>query len=477
MKSKTFHINTIGCQMNVYDSSKMAAMLVNMGYSPAASPQHADLVIVNTCTIRAKAKQKATSFLGRLASAKRRNPGMVIGVGGCVAQEEGRRLLGRFPQVDIVFGTHAVSRLPALVKQVVTRGDRLVDVETTPAIDEAMPTIRSDMADQHPGMIAQCSEFVTIMRGCDNYCTYCVVPHVRGRETSRAPDMIVKEVEGLVSAGIREVTLLGQNVNSYGKKEGLCTFAELLAMVNDIEGLMRIRFTTSHPKDLSRELVDAFGRLEKVCSHFHLPVQSGSNRILKRMNRKYTKEQYLEKLSWLRAVRPDIAITTDIIAGFPGETTEDFEETLSLLEAVSFDSIFAFMYSDRSLAPAATFGDKVPEAEKNRRLNTLLSVQEQISQQKNRTLCGRTESVLVEGTSRIMTGKTETNGRLQWSGRTGSNKVVNFVADDTCHNHEAIGTGALVDVAITDGFAHSLRGTAVSVTKQSVKTEGCTYAA
>lgn len=477
MKEKTCHINTIGCQMNVYDSSKMAAMLVNMGYTPVSSPETADLVIVNTCTIRAKARQKATSFLGRLAAVKRRNPNMIIGVGGCVAQAEGRRLLGRFPQVDIVFGTHAVSRLPDLVKKAASCGDRLVDVATTEAIDETFATIRSDMAARDHCLIEKCTDFVTIMRGCDNFCTYCVVPYVRGRETSRHPDNILKEIQSLVSSGVREVTLLGQNVNSYGKKEGLCSFAELLAMVNDIDGLWRIRFTTSHPKDLSRPLVDAFGRLEKLCSHFHLPVQSGSNRILQQMNRGYTRERYLEKVSWLRSVRPDIAITTDMIVGFPGETAEDFEQTLALLDEVSFDSIFAFMYSDRSLAPAAAFQDKVPEAEKNRRLNMLLKAQEAISRFKNARMCGQTEAVLLEGQSKTRPESMEEGGRIQWTGRTTGNRVVNFIADDTWGSGDAIKPGDLVNVNITEGFAHSLRGKAVSINKKAVKTGRCTYAA
>ncbi|MDY6824770.1 MAG: tRNA (N6-isopentenyl adenosine(37)-C2)-methylthiotransferase MiaB [Thermodesulfobacteriota bacterium] len=473
MNLKTYHINTIGCQMNVYDSSKMAAMLTDMGYVPVPSEDTADLVIVNTCTIRAKAKQKATSFLGRLAAAKRRNPDMIIGVGGCVAQEEGRRLLGRFPQVDIVFGTHAVTRLPRLVKRVISDGERLVDVETTERIDETRRTIRSDMGTEHRGLTGACTDFVTIMRGCDNYCTYCVVPYVRGRETSRSPEDILTEIRGLVSAGVREITLLGQNVNSYGKKEGLCSFPELLSRVNDIEGLVRIRFTTSHPKDLSPELVDAFSRLEKLCDHFHLPVQSGSNRILKRMNRKYTRETYLEKLHWLRAACPDIAISTDLIVGFPGETGTDFHQTMALLEDVSFDSIFAFMYSDRPLAPARQFGDKIPDPEKNRRLNLLLSAQEEISRQKNAAMCGRTEAVLVEGQSQTRAGAMAADNQVQWTGRTSGNKVVHFVVDEACENGHAIQPGAMADVNITEGHAHSLRGIAGNVNQHG----GCTYAA
>jgi len=462
MTQKSFYINTIGCQMNVYDSSKISAMLANKGYAPAAAAENADLVIVNTCTIRGKAKQKATSFLGRLAAAKKRNSDMIIGVGGCVAQQEGRRLLGRFPQVDIVFGTHAVARLSELIERVATERVRVVDVETTTKIEETDIDINSDTQDC-PQHLETCADFVTIMRGCDNYCTYCVVPYVRGTETSRAPENIIKEIRGLVSKGMREVTLLGQNVNSYGKKESLCSFVELLSMINDIDGLWRIRFTTSNPRDLSMDLVNAFGRLEKLCGHFHLPVQSGSNAILKRMNRKYTKEMYLEQVSQLRKVRPDIAFSTDLIVGFPGETEEDFQQTLTLLDEVLFDSIFAFMYSDRSLAPAAKFDQKVSEPEKNRRLNTLLAAQKKISAQKNKSMCGETVQVLVEGKSKAARQDQSGEKAEQWTGRTGGNKVVNFNVDSKCISGENIGVGTLVKVEITDGFANSLAGVAVKV--------------
>ncbi len=470
MTSRSFYINTMGCQMNVYDSSKMATMLTSLGYRPAASVNNADMVIVNTCTIRSKARQKAASFLGRLAVRKRKNPDMIIAVAGCVAQEEGRRLLSQFAHVDLVFGTRAISRLPELLETVRSKNTRLIDI---------------DMTETAPSALFQClphkaeiSEFVTVIQGCDNYCTYCVVPYVRGRETSRPPDEILREIRGLVAAGAHEVTLLGQNVNSYGQKENFCSFARLLARVDDIQGLKRIRFATSHPKDLSRELARTFEKLDKLCNHFHLPVQSGSNRILKRMNRKYTREQYLEKIGWLREFRPDIALSTDIIAGFPGETEADFEQTLNLLQVVEFDAIFAFMYSDRAVAPASKFSDKIPEAMKHRRLKTVLALQEAISRKKNRACEGRTESVLVEGLSKTAAARQKAAGAspLQWTGRTTTNKVVNFTADTASREKTALNPGCFVKVAIERGFTHSLAGKAVVIEKQTTGAGGV-YAA
>ncbi|MFP4445782.1 MAG: tRNA (N6-isopentenyl adenosine(37)-C2)-methylthiotransferase MiaB [Desulfosudaceae bacterium] len=471
MSDKSFYINTIGCQMNVYDSSRLAAALRQQGYHPRADFDGADVVIVNTCTIRAKARQKALSFIGRLARAKRRHPGMIIAIGGCVAQQEGRALLDKFSQVDIVFGTHAVSRLPQLIQAVQADGTPRVDV------DMSVTVIETDYPEGRPA--GGVSEFVTIMRGCDNYCTYCVVPYVRGRETSRHPEAILQEVRKLVSAGVREVTLLGQNVNSYGNKEGLCTFPELLAMVNGIDGLRRLRFTTSHPKDLSEELVAAFGKLDKLCNHFHLPVQSGSDAVLKRMNRRYTRDSYLGKLARLRAVRPDMAITTDLIVGFPGETEADFEATLHLLDEVRFDNIFAFIYSDRPLAPAAGFSGKISEAEKKRRLAILLERQAEISAGKNRTLEGTTAAVLVEGPSKRAGGPAPgADGTdTQWSGRTTSNKVVNFRSAEEPLETPPIHPGRLVQVKIDHGYAHSLSGRVVQGDDNTDPTRGQTNAA
>ena len=315
---KYLYINTIGCQMNVYDSEQIAKGLKSLQYKMTSSIEKADLIIVNTCAIREKAEQKVYSFLGRLAGLKRKKPALMIGVGGCVAQQEGAKILERVPHLDLVFGTNAIVRLPDIVKVIESKRCRIVDVEMSEQIEEfEFVKQRRDRE--------KTTAFVTLMQGCDNYCTYCVVPYVRGRETSRHPENIVQEIRCLVEAGVREVTLLGQNVNSYGKKEGLCTFPELLRHVNDTDGLLRIRFTTSHPKDLSENLIFAFKGLEKLCNHIHLPIQSGSNRVLKSMNRKYTREIYLEKIDKLRHTFTEIYITSDIILFFEGETTADFE--------------------------------------------------------------------------------------------------------------------------------------------------------
>jgi tRNA-2-methylthio-N6-dimethylallyladenosine synthase len=308
---KRLYINTIGCQMNVYDSERIVNSLIPVGYETTPFVESADLIITNTCAIREKAEQKAFSFLGRLSRLKRKNRELIIAVGGCVAQQQGHDILKRMPHVDLVFGTRALQRVPLAIEKIEKQHCRIVDVDMAASQDGDSLYSRVLKADS-------VSKFVTIMRGCDNYCAYCVVPHVRGPETSRKPEHVIGEIEQLVHEGVREVTLLGQNVNSYGKKEGLCTFAELLSRINDITALARIRFTTSHPKDLSDGLISAFGRLEKLCNHLHLPIQSGSNRVLKRMNRKYTREAYLEKVAALREVCPEMAITTDIIVGFPG---------------------------------------------------------------------------------------------------------------------------------------------------------------
>jgi len=459
--------------MNVYDSSRISVMLDAINYKVTDSFRDADLIIVNTCTIRDKARQKAVSFLGRLASMKRRNPELIIAVGGCVAQHEGRALISKFPFIDIVFGTHAVTRLPGLLRQVKNGQEQVVDITMTDTIDDDPGLIWSGPG---PKMV---SDFVTIMRGCENFCTYCVVPYVRGVETSRRPERIVEEVHGMVSSGVKEIVLLWQNVNSYGNKEALCTFPELLAIINDIEGLERIRFTTSHPKDLSDELIYAFKTLDKLCNHFHLPVQSGSSRILNKMNRKYTREHYLERVAALRETVPDMAITTDIIVGFPGETLADFEETESLLSEIEFDSIFAFMYSDRPLAPASDFDDKVSEGEKNRRVNRLLELQKGISQKKNSAMVGQVVSVLVEGPSkRASAGDSDSNPEKdQWTGRTTTNKVVNFMLPDNRSAGQTVKPGDIVRVIIDSGFAHSLSGQAIIGGNDSKNTGGSFHAA
>lgn len=451
MITQKLYINTIGCQMNVYDSDRIAQSLAPGGYRQTQALEEADLVIVNTCAIRAKAEQKAFSFIGRLARMKRQNPDLLIGVGGCVAQQEGEAILSRMPHVDLVFGTHAIPRLARLVDQAKTHRIRVVDVEQSEGIDEIDFT-----AGFHED--GQVSRFVTIMQGCDNYCTYCVVPYVRGAEMSRHPDRVLSEIETLVRGGVREVTLLGQNVNSYGCKEGLPSFAALLKQVNDIEGLRRIRFTTSHPKDLSEDLMEAFAKLGKLCPHIHLPVQSGSDQVLKRMNRKYTRQLYLERIERLRSIRSDIAVTSDFIVGFPGESREDFEETLTLVEAVAFDSIFAFMYSDRDIAPASHFKNKVDEDEIKERLQELLAIQETITLRKNRALVDTFQEIMVEGSSSRPGLAESIDDGPQWTGRTPGNKIVNFSVGQDVDSKGTLQVGQMVTVHIEKAYAHSLRG-------------------
>ncbi len=449
---KNIYIHTIGCQMNVYDSERIAAGLKSVGYTPTHSPDNADMIVLNTCAIREKAEQKVFSFLGRLLNLKRKNPDLIIGVGGCVAQQEGKKILSRVPFVDVIFGTNAIDRLPSIVEKIESKKQKkIIDIEFSDIIDEIVPAEQMEQS-------VKPSRFVTIMQGCDNFCAYCVVPHVRGREKSRDPEKIAGEIEKLVESGVREVTLLGQNVNSYGKKEGLCSFAELLSKINGIDGLSRIRFTTSHPKDLPRELIDAFGSLEKLCGHIHLPVQSGSNHVLKKMNRKYTRELYLEKIEELRKVSPDIAITSDFIVGFPGETPEDFEETISLIQSVKYDGLFAFKYSDRPNAPARNFSEKIPEDVKKARLKILLDMQDGITVEKNLSLVGSVRQILVDGHSKRERGNGPgPDGREQWTGRTTTNKIVNFHKPDGVFSGTIV-PGGLIDVQIEKAYTHSVWG-------------------
>ena len=423
--------------MNVYDSGQMERLLASMGYFPCSCVDEADLIIVNTCAIREKPEHKVHSHLGRLARIKKKRPDVLVAVAGCVAQHQGEGIARRWPWLDIVFGPSAVGRLPELVTHAKRRQRCIVDVETGGDVEPRKPS----PADFQRG---RATGFVTIMQGCDNYCTYCIVPYVRGREASRKPECIIKEVEHLVAAGVKEVTLLGQNVNSYGTNNSTrCSFPGLLTAVSRIEGLQRLRFTTSHPKDLSDGLIACFGSLDKLAPHIHLPVQAGSNRILKRMNRGYTREGYLRKIDLLRRVRPDIAITSDIIVGFPGEDREAFLETLALLEAVRFDNLFSFKYSDRQGVPASRFPDKVEEVEKEERLAQLQKVQHAITLRKHESLVGTRQNVLVEGQSK--------RRQAQATGHTPCNKTVNF----SC---ESIEIGRVVQVMITKAFSHSLWG-------------------
>ncbi len=445
MNKKNLYIYTIGCQMNVYDSEMFARILEPLDYIQTDSLEEADLVIVNTCSIRKKAEEKAFSFLGRTQKLKKKNPELIVAIGGCVAQQEGRNIISRIPAVDIVFGTDAIPRLPKIVQKVETTGDRVIDVEVNSDIAETMPVVED-------AENATVSKFVTIMRGCDNYCTYCIVPYVRGREKSREPDNIIQEITNLVATGTKDITLLGQNVNSYGLKESMCSFPELLKKVSEIKGLERIRYATSHPKDMSDELINAYREIDKLCSHVHLPVQSGSDKILKKMNRKYTREIYMNRIQCLKEVRPDIAVTSDFIVGFPGETDEDFKETLALIEAVEFDGLYAFKYSDRPNAPAVEFEPKVPEDVARKRLEELLQLESRISKKRNQAYVGKICQVLVEGQSK----RKNEDGKNQWSGRTSSNKIVNFALDVSKESKDVV--GHIFNVEIKNALEHSLWG-------------------
>lgn len=422
--------------MNEYDSCRMQQLLESNGYSRAASYNDANLILLNTCTVRQKAEDKIYSELGRIKRFKKINPDVVIGVVGCLAQQEGQRLINKYPYVDLVLGTRTLPRLIDILGSMPGRKPRVVT-----SLDEADDIYPAGQYTVAPGSR---SAFLTIMQGCDNFCSYCIVPSVRGREWSRSPDVLMREASHLAQQGIREITLLGQNVNAYGKTSPAgVTFAQLLSRLNGINGLQRIRFTTSHPKDLSPELIACFGQLDKVCEHIHLPLQSGSNKILKRMSRGYTREEYLDKIAALRMAFPGISITSDIIVGFPGETENDFHQTLLMIEEVRFDDLFIFHYTDRSGTKASQFRDTVPYPEKIERLKVLNEVQRSISLEKNSTLIGTVVSVLFEERSK--------KGITALAGRTRTNKVVNSRASDTY-------LGMITEVRIEKANIHSLAG-------------------
>lgn len=440
MRQKNLYLLTFGCQMNVYDSERISQLLSARNYRLVEEPAEADLIFLNTCSVRKKAEQKTYSALGRFRGLKKRNPELIIGIGGCVAQQEGEKLLQRAPYLDFVLGTKELPRINQLLDDLEAFGKR--GVATT--LDSEVNPYTSLPLCPSP---AKATAFVSIMQGCDNFCSYCVVPFVRGREVSRPSVEILKEIQVLSSRGVKEVTLLGQNVNSYGKKtQGELTFVQLLRAIQGVAGIERIRFTTSHPKDLSPDLVAAFGKLSKLCEHIHLPFQSGSNRILERMNRGYRREEYLRKVQDLRRTCPEISITADIIVGVPGEEEEDFQATLEMMERVQFDDLFSFKYSDRPNTRASQFSDKIPEAVSRRRLMELQALQRRITFMRNKAWEGREVEVLVEGRSKA--------NSKELMGRTRSNRIVNFPGDPSW-------TGSLMRVRVQEAFAHSLRGEAL----------------
>jgi tRNA-2-methylthio-N6-dimethylallyladenosine synthase len=423
--------------MNRYDSERLVEILGRKQFVVGEDDRRADLIFINTCSVRDKAEQKAFSYLGRLKTLKRNRPELVVALGGCVAQQYGEELLVRWPHLDLVVGTHSISKVPAMLARYEATGER-----------QAWVNFSYDFGDEPDGRPQpdkpEVSAYVTIMRGCDNFCSYCIVPMVRGRECSRSSHQIIREVESLVTCGVREVTLLGQNVNSYGQGvAGEVNFAGLLRRVARVEGLLRIRFTTSHPKDLSPTLMRCFAELPPLCPHIHLPVQSGSDYILQRMNRGYTRSHYLQMVRELREIREDVAVSSDMIVGFPGEKEEDFQLSLRLLEEVRFDGLFSFKYSDRPKTAARLLDAKLEEKVKLERLQRLQELQERITLEKNEAQVGQTSLVLVEGPSQI--------GGSQLSGRTPQNRVVNFEGSPQLVGEE-------IPILITVAHAHSLEG-------------------
>ena len=428
---KKLKILTYGCQMNVADSECMAGLLKKIGYSLTDDLDAADLILINTCCVRSTAEDKVFGQIGRFKTLKKQNPSLILGIAGCMAQKEGENLIKRAPHVDFVLGTGQSSEIANVVQSLELERKHFVDVSNVSGKipDEMVFPLRG----------GKVSTFVPIMYGCNNFCTYCIVPYVRGRERSRKPEEIFAEVKQAVAEGFKDITLLGQNVNSYA---GELNFAELLTACDKL-GVERLRFMTSHPKDLSDELIFAIAGGKNICEHIHLPVQYGSDKILKRMNRVYTVEKYLRLVEKIRAEIPNISLTTDLIVGFPGETDEDFAETLDFLREVKFDAAFTFIYSKRSGTPAATFENQIPDEIKHKRLKLLMDVQNQISLEKNSALVGKNVEVLVEGASK-------TDEKI-FMGRTRSNKLILFA-----HGDEK--PGELVNVKITQAQTWLLKG-------------------
>lgn len=437
-------IKTYGCQMNEHDTETMAGLLESMGYCPADSDEEADFILFNTCAVREHAEDKAFGEVGRLRPLKYQNPELMIGLCGCMAQEAGvqRWVLDKFPWVDVVFGTHNIHRLPELIFQARDSQETVLEVwERASETVEALPRSRKDPV----------RAWVNIQYGCNKFCTYCIVPYTRGQERSRLPQEIVAEVHALATEGVREITLLGQNVNDYGVDLGTMTFAELLHQVNEVPGIERVRFTTSNPWNFTDDLIDAIASCDKVVEHIHLPIQSGNNQILKRMNRTYSREFYLTLVEKIRAKIPGVSLTTDIIVGFPGETEAQFADTLSLMEAVQFDNAYTFIYSARENTPAATFADDVTAAAKKARLFRLNDNQYAISLAHNQALQDKVVEVLVEGQSKR-------NARVL-AGRTRSNKLVLFEGPVSL-------TGELVQVRIEEPKTWTMMGRIVSASRE-----------
>lgn len=437
-RDKTYHITTFGCQMNEHDSETIAGMLTEKGFSESLERDKANVAIINTCSVRENADKRFFGTLGQLKKIKKNNPDFTVCVCGCMMQQQHviDSIKSKYPWVDIIFGTHNIHQFPQLLEKVMAEKEKVVNIwDDGGDIVEGLPAKR----------LYKHKAFVNIMYGCDNFCTYCIVPYTRGRERSRKSADILEEVKRLTEDGVREVTLLGQNVNSYRGDEET-DFTRLLYQLDQIPDLKRIRFMTSHPKDLSDKLIQAYVDCEKLCAHIHLPVQSGSSRVLERMNRKYTKTDYLGIIERLKAAVPGIAISTDIIVGFPGETETDFQETLDLVETVEYDSAFTFLYSIRRGTPAEHYEDQIPEKIKHERFNRLVEAVNRISAKKNAAHVGRIEQVLVEGISK--------NNSLTYTGRTEGFKLINFQGNPDL-------VGKIIPVKVTEGKTFSLEGEVV----------------
>ena len=435
-QSKTFYIETFGCQMNFHDSEKVVGTLISEGYRQVQREEDADLIFYNTCSIRDKAEQKV---FHRLADFKKlQKEGKRFAVLGCVAQQEGHKIFERAPHVALVAGSASYRNLPQMLVQIES-GARSVTGLDDRETDQTFETEFTARSNPHRG-------YITIIEGCDKFCAYCVVPYTRGKERSRTSPSVLNEARRMADAGYTDIQLLGQNVNSYRDPAGKMSFAELLAAVGELPGIRRVRFTTSHPRDFTKDIVDAIDAVPSLCDHVHLPVQSGSSRVLESMFREYTREQYLERIAWIKAARhKEISITTDVIVGFPGETEADFGETLNLLEEVGYDGVFSFKYSPRPNTPALQYPDSIPDEEKSRRLQILQERQREIQRASYRRHLGQVLEVMVEG---------KNTARGQMVGRTSQNKTLNFVAD--AMSQPAI--GEYVQAEVTQVFPNSLLG-------------------
>ncbi|MHB8302830.1 MAG: tRNA (N6-isopentenyl adenosine(37)-C2)-methylthiotransferase MiaB [Acidobacteriaceae bacterium] len=441
---KTFYIETFGCQMNVHDSEKVIGTLVHEGYRQVETEIEAALILYNTCSIRDKAEQKVFNRLNDYKALHKK--GKRFAVLGCVAQQEGEKIFERAPYVSLVSGSASYRKLPEMLAQLEAGEERITGLDDRQT-DETFETEFTARNNRHRG-------YITIIEGCDKFCSYCVVPYTRGKERSRTSASVLAEARHMADAGYTDIQLLGQNVNSYKDPSSKMSFAELLTAVGQVRGIRRVRFTTSHPRDFTRDIIEAIDAQQTLCDHVHLPVQSGSSRVLGRMQREYTREWYLERIAWIQAARRPISLTTDIIVGFPGETDEDFEQTLTLLEQVQYDAVFAFKYSPRPNTPAISMDDSIPEEVKTQRLQRLLDRQRETQRVNYRRHIGEIVEVMVEGRN---------SARGQVSGRSSQSKVVNFTVDSPI----LPAPGSYLNVRITQAFPNSLLGEAIEAGRAS----------